>query len=88
MYTKAGERLYRFVLIKVFQPGNEAFDKIYRRAPGGQGIGEREIQKHLFAIADRLEAERPAFEYRVVELAPNQFNFVCCDGPAAAQLPG
>jgi hypothetical protein len=77
MQTSAGERLYRYVLIKVFQPGNKAFEKVYRRAPGGSGIGDQQIQKMLFAIADRLEKERAAYEYRVVELAPNQFNFVC-----------
>jgi len=80
-FTTAGQRLYKRVTIRVIGPPAEDNDKQqdfkwYPRAPAGRGYSESDIQGMLEQCATHLEKRFPVWEFRLVELGPDRFNFV------------
>jgi hypothetical protein len=77
--SKSGEVLYKKIKLKIFYPGNQKHVVKELRAPAGRGITESAIADWLKSFADGIEKAWPEHEYRLVELAPNSFNFVWQD---------
>jgi len=49
---------------------------IRQRSKDGRAYGLDAIQEALERIATKLEAQYPAWDFNLVELGPNRFNFV------------
>lgn len=84
MHSKSGERLYRAIEVKVFHLGNKEHVVKKLRAPSHRGFEKAAIDKTVEEYAERLD-EGSQLEYRMVEIAPNRFNFIC-EGPKARPL--
>jgi hypothetical protein len=76
MRSKVGETLHKRLIVRVFSPENKASYLVQRVAPAGQGFTPSSITSMLDELGSRIEKKFPDHEYRLVELAPNRFNFV------------
>jgi hypothetical protein len=75
--TKTGEQLAKSVSVKVFHPGNKKFKRVIFRADPKMGWLDEGVDQILDTIAINLEKQFPMFDYQMVQVGPNAFNFVC-----------
>lgn len=71
-----GDRVFKLVIVRVFNIGNKGSYVTRHRARPGHGISEEAIDKRLEQVADQIEKRFPGHEYRMVEVGEAQFNFV------------
>jgi hypothetical protein len=78
-------RLWKRVEIKlVFRDGVKRH--IYT-APAGRGYNDDQIDAVLEEFSDELEAAHPESDFRLVQIAPNCFNFLVLAKPANGSDP-
>ena len=80
-FSAGGERIWKRLTIRVIGPPPEDNDKQqdfkwYPRAPAGRGYSEDDVQGVLEQCAMHLEKRFPVWEFRLVELGPDRFNFI------------
>src|SRR5580765_6927265 len=76
-HSAAGDRLYRDLRVRVVIPGQK--DIVWNdRIKQGRRYGwtAEQLSGMFDKFADQLEQRFPTIEFRVVELAPNQLNFI------------
>lgn len=71
-----GGVIYKQVRIRVFGVENKTRTTRTFTAPPGKGYNHEGIGELLDGIADDLDTRFPQDEWRMVDLAPNKFNFV------------
>jgi hypothetical protein len=76
MKNKEGEMLHKRILIRIVPPAGMKGERITVAAPPRAGYGMDAVLSVLEDVAEKLERQNPAMEFRLVELAPNRFNFV------------
>ena len=75
MRSKSGEKLYRNMTVRVIMPGQK--DVTWRaRAKPGTGYGSEQLDEMLEHAVKRADQMFPSVEFRLVELAPNDFKFI------------
>jgi hypothetical protein len=76
LHNKSGDVLYKRMFFKVIIGEKQIrFDYV---APGHmQGFPPSAIVQQLTAVVDHIDKSFPKLDFRMVELAPNRFNFVC-----------
>ena len=74
--TVAGWSGYRKVTLKVFPPLGEKMRSVTHRAQPGRCYIPEEIEQMTDDLAEHLDKNFPDMEFRMVEVAPNAFNFV------------
>jgi len=73
--SASGERLWREMRVRVCIPGMK--DIVWRsHPPARRGYSAADLDKMLDQVAEHLEKRFPSIEFRMVELAPNMFNFI------------
>jgi hypothetical protein len=70
-----GEKLYSDMRVSVIMPGQK--DIVWKHhAKPGMGWRADDINETLEKVADSVEKQYPSIEFRLVELAPNEFKFI------------
>jgi hypothetical protein len=77
MVNKSGKRIYKRLHVRIVTPIGVKDQRLDFCAPPRQGFGEGAIQEILERVSEDLEKKNPGLEFRLVELAPDRFNFVC-----------
>lgn len=67
---------WKLVEIRVFGAGNEESIRRRYHAPRGRGFTVKGVDEIVEAVAKEVEQRMPGHEFKLVELAPNRFNFV------------
>jgi hypothetical protein len=71
----SGERLWREMRVTVVLPGQK--DVVWRNhAKPKHGWSKADLDGMLDKVADSVEQRYPSIEFRLVELAPNDFKFI------------
>lgn len=81
---KNGKPLLKSLRLKVFRPDGTC-QNVRLTAPPHKGYSEENVDALLAEFAEKLETLFPAHEFRMVEIPPAQFNFVCRGERAAAE---
>lgn len=76
MLNKSGDPLCKYVTVRIFWPKNERSALRNYKAGPKQGINSEGVTHILEECSTFIEKKWPKDEYRLVELAPNRFNFV------------
>lgn len=74
--AKGGEPAWKTLTVRVIPAEGHPRKRKVFRAPAGKLYVADGIDKLLDHVADYLEKRHPHWEFRLVELAPNVFNFV------------
>lgn len=78
-HSAKGEPLVKSITVKLFAEGNVGYRKYKINAGAGRGFTEAQVQTQLEELAERIEKAMPGVEHRLVQIAPNAFNFVAVD---------
>ena len=76
LHNAAGERLYRRVTFKVFNPGNGSARTFILKPRQGDGFTGKGIELLLAQFAEHLERDQAQHDFRLAAIAPNAFNFI------------
>lgn len=86
MRSKDGVRIYRHLRIRIIAPAGEKGQRLCYTPPASRnGYTEAKIAEILEQVADELETKNPRMEFRIVELAPDRFNFIYAGEKQAEQ---
>jgi hypothetical protein len=87
-HDKKGDKLYEKVFYKVIIPMNTTRKKFPFTVVADKkcGYSEEMIEDMLERIADHVEKSFPRYEFRMVQLTANRFNFIAT-GPKPAERP-
>lgn len=68
---------WKFIEIKVVGMPDGVKDSVIRQqARPGHAFGKEAVDEAVWRIANIVDQKYPAWEFKMVELAPNRFNFV------------
>lgn len=76
MQTKNGDRLFPWVKVRVFTPGNKQSKLQLVRAGNKKGFTSEGVDHVLDSACTWLEQRWPDQEFRMVQVGPTQYNFV------------
>lgn len=82
---KAGNPLWKSVYVRVILPEGHKELKWHYRAKPGMGCTEDNMEKLLGDVVEHLEKRFVYWEFKMVQIAANRFNFVYA-GLKAAQI--
>lgn len=71
-----GERLVSSLHVKVFGFENRSCTKRTLKPQPGKGWNQKGVDARLDAIAEDLETRLPGYEYKLVQVGSNAFNFI------------
>lgn len=78
-HSAKGEPLVKSITVKLFAEGNVGYRKYKINAGAGRGFTEAQVQTQLEELAEHIEKAMPGVEHRLVQIAPNSFNFVAVE---------
>lgn len=83
----SGQPGWKTLFVKVFTPHNSGSHNSRTHAKPGRAFSKANIQEMLDDVVDQLDMKYPEHEWRMVELAPNKFNFVWVKQKEKAMKP-
>jgi hypothetical protein len=84
VFNKEGERLFKYVTVKIFDAAGRRVNVLTVRAGKRKGFSELQIADVLLDVANQVEKLFPSLEFNCVKVGAAAFNYVVIGEKAAA----